>query len=386
MKIGNKRAVVVMAVALGGAGIIAGALFGGGKSATAQPAPVADSSCANAALALDRTEITSARIQQAGTSIDGAVNPGLPGMPGGTVSGLPEFCRVIGHIHPEAGSDIGFEVWLPTDGWDGRPSGAEVHMNVPFPGSPSPLPVVLNVTVPTLTVFRPAAGKATGAAVIVCPGGGFQGLAIGHEGAYVAKWLADRGVTAFVLKYRVRVESGFRLPTDVRRHPEQFGDQERFMDPARKLAVADGIQAIRYLRANAGVYGIAPDRIGIMGFSAGALTTMGVIMDTAPADRPNFGAPIYGSMEDKAPPKDGPPLFIAAAQDDPTVPPAKSLAVFSAWTAAGLPAELHIFETGGHGFGLLKQGKATDNWPIVFEAWLKAHHWATSADAAPARN
>lgn len=262
----------------------------------------------------------------------------------------------------------------PAPGTEDR-TGAEVQMTVPFPGSPAPLPTVLNVTVPTLTVFRPAPGKATGAAVIVCPGGGFQGLAIGHEGMDVAKWLADRGITAFVLKYRVQLTKGFRLPADPRHHPEQFDALARTLEPSRKIAVADGIQAVRFLRANAARFGIAPDRIGIMGFSAGAMTTMGVVMDSAPSERPDFAAPIYGSMEDKAPPKNGPPLFIVAAQDDPTVPVSKSVAIFSSWTAADLPAELHLYETGGHGFGMLKRGKTADNWPEPFEAWLTAHGW-----------
>lgn len=262
-----------------------------------------------------------------------------------------------------------------TEGWkvveEARPA--------PVPGGPPP-GYVTNVTVPTLTVFRPAPGKATGAAVIVCPGGAFQGLAFNHEGVMVAQWLAERGVTAFVLKYRVKPTPGFKLPKDIRADPEAFREGERMLAPGWRIAVADGQQAMRFVRANAAKYHVAPDKIGFMGFSAGAMTTMGVVTDSAPADRPNFAAPIYGAKEpDTSPPKDGPPLFIAAAQDDPTVPVGKSVEIFSDWTAAHLPAELHIYETGGHGFGMRTTHRNADAWPIAFEAWLRSHGWITAA-------
>jgi acetyl esterase/lipase len=262
-----------------------------------------------------------------------------------------------------------------TEGWTGR----EVHIAAKVPGADQTSESILNVTTPTLEVFRPAAGKATGAAMIVCPGGGFAALAFGLEGVQVAQWLAERGITAFVLKYRVRMSPNFRLPSDIRHHPEQFEAFAAAMEPGREIAVADAVQSVRYIRANATQYGVSPERIGLMGFSAGALTTMGVITD-GPADaQPNLAAPIYGTMVDKAPPPSAPPLFIAAAQDDPVVPVAKSLEIFNRWTNAGLPAELHIYETGGHGFGLAKRHKLTDAWPAAFEPWLVAHGWARTA-------
>lgn len=258
-----------------------------------------------------------------------------------------------------------------TEDW----TGPEVDRPLPLRVEP-PLHTVTNITAPTLTVVRPAPGKANGTAVIVCPGGGFQNLAITHEGTLVAQWLADRGITAFVLKYRVRPSGTFRIPADVRHHPERFTELAGTLEPGRRIAVADGIQAVHFLRAHTANFGITLDRVGIMGFSAGAMTTMGVVMDSEPADRPNFAAPIYGAMEEKAPQKDGPPLFIVAAQDDPLVPAIKSVAIFSSWTAADLPAELHIYERGGHGFGMLSRNQTVDNWPAAFEAWLKAHGWA----------
>lgn len=257
-----------------------------------------------------------------------------------------------------------------TEDW----TGPEVVTPLPLPYS-EPLHTVTNIITPTLTVFRPAAGTANGTAVIVCPGGGFQNLAIDHEGLLVAKWLADRGVTAFVLKYRVRTSPGFRIPADIRHHPERFADFAHSMEAGRQIAVADGIQAVHYLRANAAKFAIATDRIGIMGFSAGGMTTMGAVMDSEPADRPNFAAPIYGAMEKADPPKNGPPLFIAATQDDPAVPVTESVAIFLSWTAADLRAELHLYERGGHGFGMVPRHQTVDNWTGAFEAWLRAHNW-----------
>jgi acetyl esterase/lipase len=257
-----------------------------------------------------------------------------------------------------------------TEDW----SGPETDSPLKIPGLPT-YHMISNVTTPTLTVIRPAADKANGVGVIVIPGGGFQNLAYTHEGEYVARWLAERGFTAFILKYRVRPSPGFKIPADIRRHPERFAEFETLLEPGRKLALVDGVQAMRFLRANASRFGIAQDRIGMIGFSAGAITTMGVAMSSDPADRPNFAAPIYGAMPKGAPPKDGPALFIAATQDDAAVPAGKSVEIYSAWSAANLPAELHIYQKGGHGFGMVKHNAAVDGWADAFEAWLKENRW-----------
>ena len=270
--------------------------------------------------------------------------------------------------------------------WPGPPpgtedwTGPEADQLLKIPGQPV-IHLVTNVTAPTLTVYRPAPGASNRTAIIVCPGGGFQNLAITHEGELVAQWLVDRGYTAFILKYRVRPSGDFRIPPDVRHHPERFDEMARKFDSGRQLALVDATQAIRVLRANAGKFGIGADRIGFMGFSAGAITTMGVAMNVSPADRPNFGAPIYGAMQDKDPPKDAPPLFIAAAQDDNAVPVGKSVEIFTRWSAADLPAELHIYEHGGHGFGLLKHKTTSDDWTAAFEAWTRSHGWADRVTA-----
>ena len=257
-------------------------------------------------------------------------------------------------------------------------------LQVPGPGGSAKVNGVSNITVPTLTVYRPAPGTSNGTAIIVAPGGGFEFLCIDSEGSMVAQWLAAHGVTAFVLKYRVHFYPV--VPTrDARHHQEQFDAEIKSMLPERQIANSDGIQAVHYLRANAANLGIKGDRIGFMGFSAGAIITMGVILQSSPADRPNFGGPIYGVMDDVTPPKDAPPLFIAASQSDTDIPVYKSIDIFDKWTAADLPAELHIYEQGGHGFGAIQQGKPSDSWMQAFASWLSDHGWMSKSVAGVAQ-
>lgn len=256
-----------------------------------------------------------------------------------------------------------------TEDW----TGPETVQTWQIPGGPQRM--IGNVTKPTLTVYRPLPDKANGTAMIVAPGGGFVSLAIDHEGIKVAEWLTERGVTAFVLKYRVKPNPAFRIPADLRKYPERFPEFKQTFGAGIPIAVADATQAIRYLRANASRYAIDPGRIGMMGFSAGAITTMGAVMNEAPADRPNFAAPIYGAMDNNVPPKDGPPLFIAVTQDDPAVPAPESVAIYSRWSAAQLPAELHVYERGGHGFGMRTMNLPVDGWTSALEAWMKSHGW-----------
>lgn len=261
-------------------------------------------------------------------------------------------------------------------------TGPETSTPLQIPGE-KPITLVSNVTVPTLTVFRPTAGKANGTGMIVIPGGGFQNLAIGYEGYDVAAWLAERGVTAFVLKYRVRPSPGFQIPTGLRQHPERFAEFANRFGAGRPIAVADATQAMHYLRTNAKQFGLATDRIGMMGFSAGAITTIDVVMNATPAERPNFAAPIYGALiDEKAPPAGAPPLFLAVTQDDEAVPAVQSVKIYERWSAANLPAELHIYERGGHGFGMRAVKAPVAHWTEPFEAWLRSHGWAGEPAAA----
>lgn len=186
------------------------------------------------------------------------------------------------------------------------------------------------------------------------------------DGIETAHWLTARGITAFVLKYRARPPYG---PAADR----TFDDFVQRTEPARKIAVADAEQAVRLIRTHAAKHGIAAHRIGMIGFSAGAMTTMDVALDPDASARPDFAASLYGALLTRAaPPKDAPPLFIAAAQDDPELSAENSAEIFDAWTKAGLHAELHIYEHGGHGFGFRVHHTTSDKWPAAFQAWLSS--------------
>ncbi len=220
---------------------------------------------------------------------------------------------------------------------------------------------VSNVTHPTLTIFLPERAAATGTGIVVCPGGGFTHLAIDHEGTLVARWLNSIGVAAFVLKYRVartgdpneKAEAGAR-----RREAMAFG-------------VADTAQAMRVVREHAAEFGVTPDHLGLLGFSAGGYTTAFVALHHDAASRPAFAAPIYpAAPDDLSVPADAPPLFLLQANNDRLVP--NAIRLYNAWTAAHATVEMHVYATGGHGFGMKKQGLPTDRWYDRFSDWLAA--------------
>lgn len=242
--------------------------------------------------------------------------------------------------------------------------------------------MVRNVVDPTLEVFRPAGSTNTGTGVIVCPGGAFVWLSYQNEGTEVAQWLADRGITAFVLKYRLyqtpedSVEMN-QFTQDLFRWLNQRDsvDDARFSPPPEKnnrsLGLQDGVAALEYVREHAGEYGIDPNRIGIMGFSAGAGVTMNAVLNSTPGNRPDFAAPIYGGWKKgTGVPKNAPPLFILAAADDRLV--TGSIDLYQSWIEAGGSAELHIYSKGGHGFGMDQRGIPADSWIERFHDWLKA--------------
>jgi acetyl esterase/lipase len=244
--------------------------------------------------------------------------------------------------------------------------------------------IVRNVVRPTLTAFLPDRQKANGTAVIVCPGGGFRFLAWEVEGTQVAEWLRARGVAAFVLKYRLLdtgSEEEFRksmqelLKSILERMKNvDAGKRPVLSEEMRKmnaLAAADGRQAVRVVRERAAEWGVQPDRVGIMGFSAGGLVTTAVVTGYDAASRPSFAAPIYGpGFSSVKVPGDAPPLFVLCAGDDALVPPGESIRLYSAWRAAGKSAELHVYARGGHGFGMRRQGLPCDGWIDRFGDWL----------------
>jgi predicted peptidase len=232
--------------------------------------------------------------------------------------------------------------------------------------------VVYNVTKPTLTVFLPEAGKANGTAVVIAPGGGFLALSINSEGLDVAKWLVQKGVTCFVLKYRL-IHVLSNDPTA--EFAAKMGKKE-FEDDVTKvmpLVIADGRNAIAYVRKHVAEYNLDANRIGIMGFSAGGTVASSTLFDYTKENKPDFAAPIYpffpstmiGSVA-----KDAPPIFIVTASDDGLGLAPHSIDLYNKWLSTKHDAELHMYARGNHGFGMKKQNIPTDNWIERFYDWM----------------
>jgi acetyl esterase/lipase len=240
--------------------------------------------------------------------------------------------------------------------------------------------IVRNVAQPSLEVYLPDPKLATGAAVIVAPGGGFHMLSIANEGRDVARWLNSLGVAAFVLKYRL-TPTGDDFPAPLLALLAHPADMQAQIAPLRPLDTADGEQAVRLVRANARKWRIAPNRVGMMGFSAGGAVTVWTILQDHPDSRPDLAMAIYpGALPDPiAVPARAPPLFVLAAEDDRLAGP-DSKRLDAAWKARGLASELQLYPKGGHGFGIAKRGAVTDDWPVRAEAWLRGQGWLTKTE------
>lgn len=232
---------------------------------------------------------------------------------------------------------------------------------------------IYNVSKPTLTVY-PADSTVwpTGTAVVVCPGGGFQSLSIMQEGYAVVKWLQHKGITAFLLKYRLNHTIGhdpYKQENEDRSRNANAADRDKIIE----MAVADARTAIGYVRRHASDYGVLPDRIGILGFSAGGTIAASCAYHFTPENKPDFAAPIYAyfpaSMQGVVP-ADAPPLFIAAASDDNFGLETHSSSLYDIWIKSKHSAELHIYAKGGHGFGMNEQGLPSDSWKDRFADWL----------------
>lgn len=237
--------------------------------------------------------------------------------------------------------------------------------------------VVTNVTRPTLTVFKPAPELKNGTAIVICPGGGFMALSITSEGTDVAKYMAAKGVTAFVLKYRI-AHTGEDATEEF---AKLYADRAKFRETIGSvvpLAIADGLAAVTYVRQHASDWGVSPDRVGIIGFSAGGSVVTGVVFRYSPESRPAFVAPIYAggeSYKEATVPEDAPPMFIAAATDDNLGLVPTSIGLYEKWTAAKKSAELHLYAKGGHGFGMRQHGLPTDHWIDRFADWMELEGW-----------
>ena len=240
--------------------------------------------------------------------------------------------------------------------------------------SGSGVPMVQNVVRPVLQYYPAGKDQGVGTAMIVAPGGGFRNLMMSYEGVDIARRLNQMGIEAFILKYRLI----YTDPTPQAPQAAAGGNRAGTAGPQagqnlRELSGADGQQAVRVVRGHAAEFGVRPDRIGMIGFSAGGAVTLAAV--SGPEDaRPSFAAPIYAAGAGSiSPPAGAPPLFIAVAADDQAVGYQGSLDLFSAWRKAGIPVELHIFQTGQHGFG--KKGGGADHFMDRLEEWLKVNGW-----------
>jgi acetyl esterase/lipase len=243
-------------------------------------------------------------------------------------------------------------------------------------------PMARNITTATLTPFIPKPGTANGAAVIVAPGGGFRWLSMGNEGWEVATALAEKGIAAFVLKYRLHPtpESLDEFKTWMNRPrpaPAASSDSSRRatpspppMDLSNQLADAEAAYALILKRAKE--WGIDTSRIGMIGFSAGAGLTMHSTLHSKTMKLAFIG-PIYGGMGPVQVPKNAPPMFNVIASDDFLF--RGQFGVIDSWFKAGIPVEFHLYQNGGHGFGLGNPDRTSNRWFDAFMHWLEVNRF-----------
>lgn len=234
--------------------------------------------------------------------------------------------------------------------------------------------IAYNVTTPTLTVFKPDSVKPTGQAVVICPGGAFHILSMTHEGFDIARWLNNKGITAFVLKYRLChfVPKGNPMMdlSDIMKDTAKYNAAKNYILP---FAIADGKRAVAYVREHAAEYGIKSNQIGIMGFSAGGAVSTGTALTYDAKSRPDFVVSVYphiGNLVQLPVPKDAPPLFIAVASNDNFGHNKTAISLYSQWIDAGQSAELHIYNSGGHGFGIRQGYFPANTWIERYYEWL----------------
>lgn len=235
--------------------------------------------------------------------------------------------------------------------------------------------IVYNVVDPELLIYRAPKDKANGTSIIVAPGGAFHILSIDNEGIDVAKRLNELGITAFVIKYRV-VHSVTNNPfQELMPLMSDFKKLDQINAPVVEMATRDGIEAMKYVQQHAAELAVDATRIGFMGFSAGGTLTMSVLMSAPMELKPNFIAPIYlygPAVIGNTMPTQQTPIFLAVATDDQLGFVPHSIDLYQKWMTAKMPCELHIFEKGGHGFGIRPKGTSSDQWFSDFENWLRA--------------
>jgi acetyl esterase/lipase len=239
-------------------------------------------------------------------------------------------------------------------------------------------PMARNISTATLTPFLPEPDKANGAAVIVAPGGGFRWLSMGNEGWEVAEALAAQGIAAFVLKYRLHPtpesldgfrESMNRMFDEAADTSGTLQDEELPSPPRWDLSnqLEDAEAAYDLIVERAEEWGVDTERLGMIGFSAGAGLTMHSTLNSQTMDLAFIG-PIYGAMGPVEVPKDAPPMFNVIAVDDFLFN--GQFGVIKSWYEAGVPVEFHLYQNGGHGFGLGNPNRTSNRWFDAFIHWL----------------
>lgn len=242
-------------------------------------------------------------------------------------------------------------------------------------------PMARNISSATLTPFLPEPDKANGAAIIVAPGGGFRWLSMGNEGWEVAEALAEQGIAAFVLKYRLHPTpeslDGFR--DSMNRMFDAAADTSE-QEEARPLSnlsdqLEDAEAAYDLIVKRAGEWGVDTKRLGMIGFSAGAGLTMHSTLNSQTMELAFIG-PIYGGMNEVEVPKNAPPMFNVIAADDFLFH--GQFGVIQAWYEAGVPVEFHLYQNGGHGFGLGNPDRTSNRWFEAFIHWLEVNDFLTA--------
>ncbi len=233
-------------------------------------------------------------------------------------------------------------------------------------------PVITNVSTPSLIVYKPTVEKQNGISVIIAPGGGLYTLSINSEGRKVAEWLNSKGITAFILKYRL-VPTGKDGIQDLKEIIKN--DNEKRVRITKKLmpySTADGLNAITYVREHSKMLGVHPNKIGFMGFSAGGCVLFGVVNACNETNRPNFLVPVYPGTDviDPEPNHLTPPTLFIAAANDKLIDATTFTSIFNKWHKAGIKTGMHMYADGGHGFGTWLKGLPVSNWLDRFYEWV----------------
>lgn len=244
-------------------------------------------------------------------------------------------------------------------------------------------PMARNISTATLTPFLPEKGKANGAAVIVAPGGGFSWLSMGNEGWEVAEALAKQGIAAFVLKYRLYptdvslddFAAWMNRPRPAHQKPDETSKNTLPSPPAQRdlsNQLEDAEAAYALIVKNASEWGVDINRIGMIGFSAGAGLTMHATLNSQTMKLAFIG-PIYGGMGPVKVPENAPPMFNVIASDDFLFN--SQFGIIDAWFKAGRPVEFHLYQNGGHGFGLGNPNRTSNRWFEAFIHWLNVNRF-----------